>query len=134
MTRTGDTYPTLQDRVQITNDNYGEIFVSIHVNSAASASAKGTETYYSVSSGDMYREDVNLATKINTQIVTNANMQNRGVKQQSFYVINNMIIPSVLVELGFISNTDDRAKLVNDKYVEIFADSIYKGIVQYYGN
>ncbi|MCM3389124.1 N-acetylmuramoyl-L-alanine amidase [Ureibacillus chungkukjangi] len=134
MTRTGDTYPSLQDRVKITNDNYGEIFVSIHVNSAASSSAKGTETYYSVSSGDMYKEDVNLATKINTQIVTNANMQNRGVKQQSFYVINNMIIPSVLVELGFISNTDDRAKLVNDKYVEIFADSIYKGIVQYYGN
>ncbi|QCR31467.1 N-acetylmuramoyl-L-alanine amidase [Lysinibacillus sp. SGAir0095] len=134
MTRTGDTYPTLQDRVKITNDNYGEIFVSIHVNSAASSSAKGTETYYSVSSGDMYKEDINLATKINNQIVTNANMQNRGVKEQSYYVIHNMIIPSVLVELGFISNSDDKSKLVNDKYVSIFADSIYKGIVQYYSN
>jgi len=132
MTRTGDTYPTLEDRVKITNDNFGEVFVSIHVNSAASSSAKGTETYYSVSTGDMYKEDINLATYINNQIVSNADMTNRGVKKEAYYVINNTIIPAVLVELGFVSNSADRAKLVNDQYVSIFADSIYKGIVQYY--
>ena len=33
MTRTGDTYPSLQDRVDFTQANYGEIFVSVHVNS-----------------------------------------------------------------------------------------------------
>jgi len=118
--------------VKITNDNFGEVFVSIHVNSAASSSAKGTETYYSVSTGDMYKEDINLATYINNQIVNNADMTNRGVKKEAYYVINNTIIPAVLVELGFVSNSADRAKLVNDQYVSIFADSIYKGIVQYY--
>ncbi|PYF07587.1 N-acetylmuramoyl-L-alanine amidase [Ureibacillus chungkukjangi] len=132
MTRSGDTYPSLQDRVKIADNNYGEVFVSIHVNSASSSSAKGTETYYSVSSGDMFEEDIKLATYINNQIVNNAKMTNRGVKKEAFYVINNMIIPSVLVELGFISNNEDRAKLVNDQYVSIFADSIYKGIVEYY--
>lgn len=131
MTRTGDTYPTLEDRVSITDKNYGEIFVSIHVN-AAGASAKGTETFYSVSTGDMYQEDVDLATFINNQIVKNASMYNRGVKKADYYVTRNMIIPSVLVELGFLSNDEDRAKLVNNKYVEIFAQSIYNGIVEYY--
>ncbi|RQW75466.1 hypothetical protein EBB45_06890 [Lysinibacillus composti] len=132
MTRTGDTYPTLQDRVDITSKNYGEIFVSIHVNSASSASAKGTETYYTVSSGDMYKEDIDLATYINSEIVRNANMDNRGVRNTPYYVVRNMIIPSVLVELGFISNSEDRAKLVNSTYVEKFAQSIYNGIEKYY--
>ena len=133
MTRTGDTYPTLEQRVAFTKNNYGEIYVSIHVNSSTSSSAKGTETFYNVTTGDQYEEDQKLATYINNEIVTNANMQNRGVKKADYYVIKNMIIPSVLVELGFISNTEDRQKLINDKYVEIYAQSIYKGIVDYYG-
>ena len=133
MTRTGDTYPSLQERVQFTKDKFGEIFVSVHVNAATSTSAQGTETYYSISTGDQHEEDKKLATYINSEIVDNANMRNRGVKEAQFYVTRNMIIPSVLVELGFISSAEDRKKLINDKYVEIYAQSIYNGIVDYYG-
>ncbi|MFF2178537.1 N-acetylmuramoyl-L-alanine amidase [Lysinibacillus sp. NPDC058147] len=132
MTRTGDTYPSLQDRVDFTNANYGEIFVSIHVNSAANTSAQGTETYYAISTGDMYQEDIDLATFVNNQIVNNLNMKNRGVKEEQYYVIRNTIIPAILVELGFLTNNEDRGKMTNDQYAELFADSIYKGISQYY--
>ncbi|WP_456958455.1 N-acetylmuramoyl-L-alanine amidase [Lysinibacillus sp. TE18511] len=132
MTRTGDTYPTLQDRVDFTNANYGEIFVSIHVNSALNTSAQGTETYYAISTGDMHQEDIDLATFVNNQIVNNLKMKNRGVKEQQYYVIRNMNIPSILVELGFLSNSEDRAKMTDDQYAELFAESIFKGISQYY--
>ena len=132
MTRTGDTYPTLPERVAFSKNNYAEIFLSIHVNAATSTAAKGAETFYSVSSGDMYEEDIDLATFVNNQIVKNADMQNRGVRKYPYYVINNMDIPAILVELGFISNPSDREKLVSNKYVEIYAQSIYNGIVQYY--
>ncbi|MEX3745352.1 N-acetylmuramoyl-L-alanine amidase [Lysinibacillus xylanilyticus] len=132
MTRTGDTYPTLQDRVDFTNANYGEIFVSIHVNSAQNTSAQGTETYYAISTGDMHQEDVDLATFVNNQIVNNLKMKNRGVKEQQYYVIRNMNIPSILVELGFLSNSEDRAKMTDDQYIELFSESIYKGILEYY--
>ncbi len=132
MTRTGDTYPSLQDRVDFTQANYGEIFVSVHVNSAANTSAQGTETYYAISTGDMYQEDVDLATFVNNQIVNNLNMKNRGVKQEQYYVIRNMVIPSILVELGFLTNTEDNSKMTNDEYVKLFAESIYNGILQYY--
>ncbi|MEK4080420.1 N-acetylmuramoyl-L-alanine amidase [Solibacillus sp. FSL K6-1781] len=131
-TRSGDTYPSLQERVKFTKDKFGEVYVSIHVNSATSTSAKGTETYYSITTGDQYEEDKKLATYINNEIVKNADMKNRGVKEAQYYVTRNMIIPSVLVELGFISNAEDRKKLINDKYVEIYAQSIYNGIVDYY--
>ena len=132
MTRTADTYPTLQDRVAFTNTNYGEIFVSIHVNSASNTSAQGAETYYAVTTGDMNQEDVDLATFVNNQIVTNLSMKNRGVKEQKYYVITNQLIPAILVELGFLTNNEDRDKLTNDRYVELYAESIYKGILQYY--
>ena len=59
-------------------------------------------------------------------------MRDRGVKQANFYVIKNMLLPSVLVELGFLTNPEDRAKLTDDDYIEIFGDSIYRGIVDYY--
>ena len=132
MTRTSDTFPTLQDRVDFTNANYGEVFVSIHVNSASSTSAQGTETFYAVTTGDMNQEDVDLATFVNNQIVTNLNMKNRGVKEQQYYVIRYPLIPAILVELGFLTNNEDRDKLTNDRYVELYAESIYKGILQYY--
>ncbi|MFJ7952293.1 N-acetylmuramoyl-L-alanine amidase [Lysinibacillus sp. NPDC096418] len=132
MTRTGDTYPSLQDRVDFTNANYGEIFVSIHVNSAANTSAQGTETFYAVTTGDMHQEDIDLATFVNNQIVKNLDMKNRGVKEQQFYVIRNQLIPAILVELGFLTNDSDRNKLTNERYVELYAQSIYNGILQYY--
>ncbi|SOB90859.1 N-acetylmuramoyl-L-alanine amidase [Ureibacillus xyleni] len=132
MTRVSDTFPTLDDRVVFSEDKFAEIFVSIHVNSATNTSANGTETYYSISANDNEKEDYRLANAINTQIVNNADMNNRKVKRADYYVLRNQLIPSVLVELGFVSNASDRAKLVNSEYVEIFADSIYKGILQYY--
>ncbi|SOC34878.1 N-acetylmuramoyl-L-alanine amidase [Ureibacillus acetophenoni] len=134
MTRVGDTYPTLQDRVKFAHDKYAEIFVSIHVNSATSSSALGTETFYSVTANDNEKEDYALASNINSQIVNNAQMVDRKVKRKDWYVVANSLFPSVLVELGFISNQYDRAKLTSPEYQEIYADSIYQGILNYYSN
>ena len=133
MTRTGDTFLELSERVQFANNNYGEIFISIHANSA-SASAQGTETFYydSKDGSNNEKEDSALATFINSEIVKNANMKNRSAKHGDFYVIRNLYIPAVLVELGFLSNSEDRSKLLSDQYIDIFAQSIYNGITQYY--
>lgn len=134
MTRTGDTYPTLEERVLFAHDHYAEIFISLHVNSATNTSAKGTETYYSVSSNANEKEDYALASNINSKIVENAQTVNRNVKRKDWYVVANSVFPSVLVELAFISNSSDRSKLVSSQYQEIFAESIYQGIVNYYNN
>ncbi|MEG0474029.1 MAG: N-acetylmuramoyl-L-alanine amidase, partial [Solibacillus sp.] len=126
-------YPSLDDRHKFATDKYGEMFVSIHANAAASTSAKGTETYYSVTSNENEKEDLVLATNINNEIVKNVGMSNRGVKRADFVVIKNLKIPAVLVELGFVSNAEDRAKLLSDEHIEAYAQSIYNGIVEYYG-
>ncbi|MGD6875876.1 N-acetylmuramoyl-L-alanine amidase [Bacillus infantis] len=131
MTRSGDTYPTLGDRVEISQKNYAEVFVSIHAN-AASAAAKGAETFYDTSKNDNGPESKELAAEIQKQIVALASMQDRGIKDNDFYVVRNQEIPSVLVELGFITNSQDAAKLASSQYQELYAEAIYRGIKNYY--
>jgi len=131
MTRESDTYPTLEQRVNIAKQNYAELFVSIHVNSG-SPSANGTETYYDTSTNPNGYESYLLAKAIHEQIIANADMNDRGVKDNNFYVIRYNNVPSVLVELGFITNADDVQKLTSDEYQTIFAESIYQGIIEYY--
>lgn len=131
MTRTGDSYPSLGDRVEFSDKNYAELFVSIHTN-AASASAQGAETYYDSSQNDNATESAELAKEIQKQVVALAGMKDRGVKDNSFFVIRNQDIPSVLVELGFITNSEDLSKLIASQYQEIYAEAIYRGILNYY--
>lgn len=132
MTRVGDTFPSLEERVKYAKNENGEIFVSLHANAATKETAKGTETFYSVTSNANEKEDFALATAINNEIVKNAKMYNRGVKRADYVVIKGQVMPAVLVELGFLTNSDDYNKLISDDYIEIFAQSIYNGIVEYY--
>ncbi|OSX53622.1 N-acetylmuramoyl-L-alanine amidase [Anoxybacillus ayderensis] len=132
MTRETDVYPTLQDRVNIAKNSYAEMFVSIHTNSATNPSAKGAEVFYDSSTNPNGEESKKLAQYIQEEIVRMANMVDRGVKNSGLYVLRNNSVTSVLVELGFISNAEDRAKLTSPKYQNIYAEAIYQGIVKYY--
>ncbi|MEK4128706.1 N-acetylmuramoyl-L-alanine amidase [Solibacillus sp. FSL W8-0474] len=132
MTRIADTFPSLEERVKYAKNENGEIFISLHANAASKETAKGTETFYSVTSNANEKEDFALATAINNEIVKNAKMYNRGVKRADYVVIKGQVMPAVLVELGFLTNSEDYNKLVSDDYIEIFAQSIYNGIVEYY--
>lgn len=132
MTRQTDNFLSLQERVDYTRSVYGEIFVSIHVNSASSTSAKGSETYYNTSKNVNSAESKLLAYEIQRQLVSQANMYDRKIKDADFYVIKYNQVPAVLVELGFLSNSDDRSKLTSDTYLEKYAEAIYQGIENYY--
>lgn len=131
MTRSTDTFLSLEQRTSFAKKHNAETFVSIHVNSAT-ATAKGTETYFDSSLNANSAESKSLATYIQNNLVKRANMVNRGVKDNRFYVIKNTNVAAVLVELGFLSNADDFKKLTSDAYLEIYAESIYQGLVQYY--
>lgn len=132
MTRETDVFPSLADRVEIAKQKYGEVFVSIHVNAISDSTVRGTETFYNTTYNDNGLESFDLATKIHRNIIQDANMYDRRVKEASFYVNRMMDIPSVLVELGFISNPGDFAKLTDSSYIEKYANAIYKGTVSYY--
>ena len=131
LTRSSDTYPTLGDRVEIANQKGADIFVSVHVNSGSST-ALGTETYYNSSKNPQSEESKQLANEIQKQIVSLLGTKDRGVKDADFQVIKYTKMPSVLVELGFVTNSEDAKKL--DEQRSLYAEAIYNGIIAYYNN
>ena len=130
MTRRDDTFPSLSQRVDIAVNQKADAFVSIHGNSAT-ASASGTETYYSMAStrADSSKQ---LATFIQKRLVPALGTKDRGVKTANYLVIYKTPLPSALVELGFISNNSDAKKLASDEYRNKAAEAIALGIQDYY--
>ncbi|MEF2964275.1 N-acetylmuramoyl-L-alanine amidase family protein [Paenibacillus sp. M1] len=119
LTRSSDTYPTLQDRVKIANDLDADLFISIHANSG-SASASGVETYYTRS------ESKALANIMHKYLVQSSGLSDRGVRTASLHVTRETDMPAVLLECGYLSNKSDNALL----YTEAFQDSVAAGVVE----
>lgn len=132
MTRTDDTYISLDGRVDYAVRHNADTFVSIHGNAAGSA-AKGTETYYSAAGlNDRAYASMKLATFIQDRLVAALGTYDRGVKESGFRVIKATPLPSTLLELGFLTNDSDAKKLANDYYRDRAAKAIYLGIEDYY--
>ncbi|RBP91531.1 N-acetylmuramoyl-L-alanine amidase [Cytobacillus firmus] len=131
MTRTTDTYVSLDKRVEIGVNGNADTFVSIHANASVYDSANGTETYYSTA-GTRSESSKQLATFIQNRLYKAIGTNNRGVKNADFRVIYTNPLPATLVELGFITNKTDSAKLASDTYRNKMAEAIALGIVDYY--
>jgi len=133
MTRSGDTYPTLDERNSISAQSGADAFVSIHTNTASASSASGTETYYN-SDGDQNRANKSkqLAGFIQNRLYKAIGTRNRGVLENDFRVIKYNPLPAVLVELGYLSNPSDAKKLKSNSYRDLAARSIYEGILDFY--
>ena len=128
MTRTDDKFVSLEDRVVISNNKKPDIFVSVHINSSENASAHGIETHY-------FKDDsLELAKSIHKSMATEIEETDRGILKSRFYVIRHTNQPSVLLELGFISNDDERNLLLLPQQQEKFAKAIADGINNYFEN
>ncbi len=71
----------------------------------------------------------NILSGLDTQI--GKEIPSRGLKEQSWYVVRNAKMPSVLVEIGFITNEPEAALLAQPEYLRKIANGIYNGIVSF---
>ncbi len=126
LTRDEDKDVSLQDRVTFAEEHDPDIFVSIHVNSSEGTSATGLETHY------YHDYSIGLAKTVHSSLVSGVNSKDRGLFKSRFYVINHTTMPAVLVEIGFISNDQERADMVSVKRKQATAKSIAEGIMNYY--
>ncbi len=126
--RTTDIFIGLADRAAMTNKANADIFVSLHVNSATNTSARGVETFSHIGSskGAIIAKDIQDSI-IQDKIFT----ANRGTKTANFAVLRLTKMPAALVELGFISNSQD-AIILRNKQSEM-AESVAKGILKNLG-
>ncbi|MCU7667958.1 SH3 domain-containing protein [Bacillus thuringiensis] len=133
LTRKDDTFITLGGRTSISNDSNAKAFVSIHINSSDSPSARGVETYYhNHSDSGLRKNSSSLATSILNELLTASSMPNRGVRDANFQVIKYNHKPSTLIELGFISNSSDAGIMADTTYKNKAAEAIAKGISKYF--
>lgn len=128
-TREDDTFVELYDRCKIANNAGCDCFVSIHLNSAESKQANGTETLvYGPSSVSACK----LAEIVDRKMVEATGFRDRGVKfRPDLCVLKRTKMPAILVEVGFISNDDEVKQLVDESVQEKIAEAIYSGIKEW---
>ncbi|WP_102400025.1 N-acetylmuramoyl-L-alanine amidase [Haloimpatiens massiliensis] len=114
---------SLVRRVEIANSSKADLFISIHHDSSEYSSAYGTSAYYSISRGNSsvssyaIQKSKELAEKASSKIAS-LGTKNRGAHDRDLYVTKYTNMPSVLVEVGFISNSAE-AKKISDYYYQL---------------
>ena len=119
---------SLASRVNMANSWPADYFISIHCNANVNPEVNGSEVY-------VYRTDSiagQLARFVLDNIVERVGTKDNGVRENpSLYVLRRTSMPAILVELAYVTNTEDAEKLINDQYA--FAYAIYEGILGYLG-
>ncbi|OLA95006.1 MAG: hypothetical protein BHW64_00960 [Candidatus Melainabacteria bacterium LEY3_CP_29_8] len=124
LTRREDETVSLQERVEISNAKRPILFMSVHVNASVNESVRGVETHY-------WKDNSLAYAKIVQKHLCTIDSPARGVVKSKFYVINHTEAPAVLVEIGFISNTQERNELISEKRKEQTAKVLADAIVEY---
>jgi N-acetylmuramoyl-L-alanine amidase len=165
MSRSDDTYVTLEGRTEMANavaleENESILFVSIHANASFNRKARGYEVWYlppeyrrtlldvetvgrenrdilpilnTIKEEEITVESVLLARSILKGLDRSVGREteNRGLKEESWFVVRNARMPSVLVEVGFVTHSAEVALLQDDDYLQRVARGIYNGIVAF---
>lgn len=129
MTRETDCDVDLHARGEMANAAKANLFVSVHNNAGAPGdnAANGTETYHFKDSA----KGKLLAQCIQRCLIAALRSVDRGVKTAAFAVLVDTKMPASLVEVGFLSNPAEEAKLVTTSYQKAAADAIARGILEY---
>ena len=127
MTRTTDVFIPLGERTAISNAHPDAIFVSIHCNWANRRSATGVESYY------FTPRSTPLARNILRDIAGCYGSHSRGVKFAQYFVLHHNVRPATLLELGFISNPQENARLQDPAVRQVIAEKIAEGISVIHG-
>ena len=128
LTRPGDQEVDLEPRVALAERVRANIFVSIHANSISLSRTdiSGLESYY-YASAKGYR----LARAIHNRILSKTGMQDRGIRQARFYVVRRTSMPSVLIEIGFVTGAQDARRFSSATQRTNLAEAITQGILDY---
>ena len=152
MTRTGDTYPELDDRPQWAQKRGADLFLSLHFNSAdsrAARSVQGVETYCmtparesstntrgagegAASRGNRHdSKNMLLAYHVQRAMLRDLGAEDRGVRRARFAVLRHAEMPAVLVEAGFMTHPTESKKIYSSAYRRQLAQAITSGVLAY---
>lgn len=132
MSRDSDTYIAKEDRVELANAARADVYISIHQNVTEDGDdINGMEVWYDGT--DTTRDNKRLAQLIGQQTALTTEAGERGIwSNADFHVTGSTTMPACLIETGFLSNEEERNKLLTAEYQEKIAAGIVQGIEYYF--
>ncbi|QDP40709.1 SH3 domain-containing protein [Radiobacillus deserti] len=127
LTRTNDQYMSLSGRASVANVYHADAFISLHYNSTPEIpTASGISSYY------YHERNKALAVEIQKELMKATDVEDRGTDFGDFQVIRENHRPSVLLELGFLSNEEEEGNIMSLTFQEKLTKGIIRGLRNYF--
>lgn len=133
-TRETDKLLALSEVADFANNNNADVLISVHINSFQESKYQGIGTYYYDDEGFQKEERIRLAKIIQKHSIQSDGWKDRGIFRDKLKVLRLAKVPSVLIECGFLTNPEDKDRLLNDKVLQNLANNISEGIIEFLNN
>ena len=127
MTRSDDSFFSQESRYRpkYANELNADLFISIHGNTFSDSNVSGTETFY------YHKNSRQFAKIIQEHVVEATGFRDRGIKKKDLFVVKDTKMPAVLIEVGYLTNPLDEAKMWTDDFQNRVAASIVEAVKEY---
>lgn len=129
MSRSTDTFLSLQQRTDDANKWGADYLLSIHINAGGGV---GYEDFIHDKLSDS-SETAQIRNVIHAEIIQEVDFYNRGKKKANFHLVRESNMPAMLTENGFIDNKKDAEKLKSDAFLDQIAQGHVNGLVKAFG-
>ena len=119
----------LKRRAEMVENADADLFISIHLNAIPSEKWRGAQTFYNAKSDKNKRLASFIQDSLREQL-ENTDRQAKSIGQ--IYLLKKVDVPAALVEVGFLSNHEERRLLETKKYQKKVAEAIYHGVMRFY--
>lgn len=120
----------LKNRKKIIDSSQADAYISIHLNSFPQERYKGVQSFYPRDNDESKRLAENIQNELKATLQITDNRDALPIKE--VYLMQNTNIPSVIVECGFLSNSEEEKNLTDEAYRRKVAWGIYLGIMKYF--
>lgn len=126
LSRADDQFISLQGRTEFANELDADLFMSVHAN-AYLQSTRGTETYY------YHERSKHFGEIAHKRLLEATGFADRKLQRKGFYVVKNTKMPSVLIEVGFLTNPTEEKHLFEEQFQDKVAQAMANAIKEYLG-
>ena len=152
MTRSDDSTLDTDQRVSIINTSNGDLAISLHCDYfAGSSERRGVTTYYRQSDGteqttgteesgteesgteanlSVSQMSQQIAQTLQTRAAEALETEDRGIAAESYDILVQTNVPTVLMEMAYLTDTEDYNKITSDSYQQSLAEALADGIYQ----
>ncbi len=127
-TRTSDENISLADRTALINKIKPDLVLSLHVNANADTANSGMDIFIPETSNATSEKSQKYAGLLSDKLVRNHSVKFLGIKQAPLSILKKSEVPAMVVELGFLSNANDRKYLTDPNQQGRIAETILEFI------